>query len=141
MSAGATWEPAQWNGLRLAGAVQNVGPPGHYSFDGEQGAPVGLPAAFQGGASYSVAAGGRENLRAALETRLTRGRSGIGIAGVELADASGMALRAGLRLNDDASNFSVGAGYVTKGLRLDYAFVPFKLDLGDTHRFSLTASF
>jgi hypothetical protein len=67
--------------------------------------------------------------------------------GVELATAGGAngagaaALRGGLRVNDDASSFSLGAGYTLGGLRLDYAFVPLKLDLGDTHRISFTAQF
>jgi uncharacterized protein UPF0164 len=138
---GGTWEPPHWQGLRLGFTAQNLGPAGHYEFDGVQGEAVELPAAIQGGASYAIGVGARMNLRGALETRVTRGRSGIGIAGAELSDASGAALRAGFRLNDDASSMSLGAGYVTGGLRLDYAFVPFKLDLGETHRFSFTASF
>jgi hypothetical protein len=140
-SAGTTWEPERWQNLRLGLAVQNVGPAAHYTIDGVQGEPVGLPMAVQGGVSYAVSTGGRMSLRGALETRVTRGRNGIGIAGAELSDVSGAALRFGMRVNDDASNFSAGAGYVVGGLRLDYAYVPFKLDLGETHRVSFTASF
>ena len=121
--------------------MQNVGPAAHYTIEGVQGQAVGLPMAVQGGLSYALPAGSRFNLRAALESRFSRGRSGIGIAGAELSDASGAALRFGLRVNDDASSVSAGAGYVVGGLRLDYAYVPFKLDLGDTHRMSFTATF
>jgi hypothetical protein len=32
-------------------------------------------------------------------------------------------------------------GYALPGMRLDYAFVPLRLDLGDTHRVSITAQF
>jgi len=139
--AGGTWEPERWQGLRLGLVVQNVGPPAHYTVDGVRGEAVGLPMALQGGLSYALPAVGRMNLRGALESRLTRGRSGIGIAGAELTDVSGAALRFGLRLNDDASSFSAGAGYVVGHLQLDYAYVPFKLELGDTHRVSFTTGF
>ena len=46
-----------------------------------------------------------------------------------------------LRVNDTATGFSMGVGYAFTALRLDYAWVPWKLDLGDTHRFSLGARF
>ena len=35
----------------------------------------------------------------------------------------------------------VSLGYARQALRLDYAFVPFRFDLGDTHRFSATFQF
>jgi hypothetical protein len=63
------------------------------------------------------------------------------MAGAEVAHSSGAALRAGWRWNDDASGFSAGAGSTLGSVQLDYAFVPFKYDLGDTHRFSVAARF
>ena len=140
MGAGATWDPAAWPRLRTSVSFHNLGPAGAYTFDGARGQPVPLPTALQAGASYGVAAGGLD-LRGALETRLTRGRVGIAMLGAELAHGSGAALRAGLRVNDEATGFSVGAGYATEGLRLDYAFVPYRLELGETHRLSLSAQF
>ena len=136
---GALWEPA--GPLDFGLTVQNLGPSARYTIDGVQGEAVALPAAVQGGASYSIAAGARMSARAALEGRFTRGRGGIGILGAEISDVSGAALRFGVRANDDASTFSAGAGYALTGLQFDYAWVPFKLDLGDTHRISFTAKF
>jgi len=136
---GTSWEPA--GPLRFGLALQNLGPSAHYTIEGVQGEAVELPAAAQGGVAYTIATGGRLTARAALEGRFTRGRGGIGILGAELADVSGAALRFGVRSNDDASTFSAGAGYALTGLQLDYAWVPFKLDLGDTHRISFTAKF
>ncbi len=136
---GALWEPA--GPLDFGLTVQNLGPAAHYKINGIEGEAVGLPAAVQGGASYSIAAGARMSARAALEGRFTRGRGGIGILGAEISDVSGAALRFGVRANDDASTFSAGAGYALTGLQFDYAWVPFKLDLGDTHRISFTAKF
>ncbi len=140
VGGGATWDPARWPRLRASLSVHNLGPVAAYTFDGERGQPVPLPMAVQGGLSYGWTAGGL-NLRSALETRVTRGRAGIGMIGAELAHTSGAALRAGFRVNDQASNFSVGAGYATEGLHLDYAFVPYRLELGETHRVSLSAQF
>ena len=60
--------------------------------------------------------------------------------GLELG-SGGASIRGGARMNDDASTMSLGAGYVLGALKLDYAFVPMSLDLGDTHRFSFSAQF
>jgi hypothetical protein len=139
--AGMTWDPAAVQGLRLALSGHNLGPSAHYTIDGVQGAAVPLPMALQGGGSYGRPVGGAWQARGALETRLTSGRSGIVMAGAEVAHSSGAALRAGWRWNDDASGFSAGAGYTLGSVQLDYAFVPFKYDLGDTHRFSVAARF
>src|SRR5207247_2195357 len=103
--------------------------------------PVSLPAALQAGASYGRAVGSRVDLRGALEGRLTRGRNGMALIGAELSGPAGAALRLGLRVNDSASDFTVGAGYSARAVRLDYAFVPMRFELGDTHRFSFSARF
>ena len=140
LGGGATWDPARWPRLRMTVSFHNHGPAAAYSFDGARGQPVHLPAAVQAGASYGATMGGLD-LRGALETRVTQGRAGIGMIGAEISHPSGAAIRAGFRLNDEATNFSVGAGYSTQGLRLDYAFVPYRLELGETHRLSLSAQF
>jgi hypothetical protein len=140
VGGGATWDPAAMPRLRASLSFHNLGPAGAYDFDGVRGQPVNLPAAVQAGVSYGFTSGGLD-LRTALETRLTRGRAGVAMIGAELAHGSGAAIRAGFRMNDESTNFSVGAGYATQGLRLDYAFVPYRLDLGETHRISLSAQF
>jgi len=61
--------------------------------------------------------------------------------GGELDSAVGAAVRFGYRAGDDVASWSTGVGWTTRGLRIDYAFVPSKLELDDTHRFSLTAQF
>ena len=138
---GATWEPPVLPGLKVALAGQNLGPPAHYTIDGLAGAPVSLPAALQSGVSYSTAMGARMRLAAAVEGRAVRGRNVLGLVGAELGDASGSALRLGLRLNDTATTLSFGAGYALPGISFDYAFVPLRYDLGDTHRFGFSAHF
>lgn len=137
---GATWTPEPWPRLRLGASAHNLGPAAHYNLDGAQGAPVPLPTAFQFGASYGTPAGGFD-LLGALEGRLTRGRAGIAMVGAEARHSVGAAIRLGLRANDEATGFSAGAGYATGTLKLDYAYVPYNLELGETHRFSLSAQF
>ncbi len=138
---GLSWDPARWPGLRLAVAGQNLGPAGAFALDGVRGEDVALPAALQGGASYARTVATSWTLRGALETRLTRGRTGIGIVGAELSNPAGLAARAGVRLNDDVSSLAFGVGYRVSSLRLDYAYVPSRLDLEDTHRLSFAAHF
>ena len=139
--AGARWAPDMLHGLRLSASAHNLGPSATFLIDGEKGEPVDLPAAVQAGVSYGSDAVRGFALRGALEGRFTRGRAGIGMLGGEVGSESGAAVRVGLRVNDSASSFSAGAGYAFQSLRLDYAFVPYRLDLGDTHRFSFTARF
>ena len=144
---GAVWAPARLSGLRLGLSAHNLGKAARYQFEGDPGAPLPLPAAVQTGGSWQRALARGAVLRTALEGRFTRGRNGIGMVGVEVATAGGAngagaaTLRGGLRVNDDASSFSLGVGYALAGLRVDYAFVPLRLDLGETHRVSFTAQF
>jgi hypothetical protein len=139
---GVTLDPSRFPRLTLGLAAQNLGPAAAYTIDGIKGEPMNLPAAIQTGGSYAIVSGPTFAVRGALEGRFTRGRSGVGMVGAEIgAPAAGAALRIGMRVNDSASSFAMGAGYTTGGLRLDYAFVPYKQDLGDTHRFSLAARF
>lgn len=138
---GAGIAPDVLHGVRIGATAQNLGPAAHYDLGTVQGEPVPLPAALQAGLSYPFDVGGM-TLSGALEARFTRGRSGVGLAGAELAfPQAGAAVRMGLRLNDSASSFSAGAGWAYRTLHFDYAFVPYLQDLGDTHRFSLSARF
>ena len=138
---GGTWEPARIAGLKLSLASQNLGPAAHYVIDQTQGAPVRLPAAVQAGASYGFGLASGLRVIGALESRVSAGESGVSMLGAEVTHASGAALRAGLRVGDTESRLGFGAGWALHDLKLDYAFVPFRLDLGDTHRFSITAQF
>lgn len=138
--AGTSWEPAGLPALRLGLAVDHLGPAAHYRFDDGPGQPLRLPASLQAGASYRWAVGGM-SLGTGLESRMTRGRPMVAAIGGELTHPTGAALRLGVRINDDTSSLSAGAGYALTALRLDYAFVPYRLDLGDSHRVSFTARF
>jgi hypothetical protein len=141
VGGGAVWELGFLPGGRASLSVHNVGPAGHYTIDGEQGQPVPLPTAVQAG--LSLAHGTFQNLTGllALEARETRGRKALVSLGGELDSPAGAAIRFGLRSGDDVATWSAGAGWRSKSLHVDYAFVPSALQLEDTHRFSLTANF
>jgi hypothetical protein len=141
ISAGVGWEPARLKDLKLSLAAQHAGPAAHYEFDGQQGSPVELPAALHGGIAWRRTLGSGLALTPALDVRATRGRSAVVALGGELDSESGLALRAGYRQGDDIANVSAGAGWRYHAYRVDYAWVPSKLDLGDTHRFSFGAQF
>ncbi len=140
-SVGATVVPAALPGMRFGVSAQHLGPAAHYDFDGVRGAAVDLPAAVQAGGSWSHPLGGGFASTVALDARATRGREPVECAGVELASTVGAALRAGWRHGDDLTDFSAGAGWRHGTFSVDYAWVPAKLDLGDTHRFSFGAQF
>jgi hypothetical protein len=121
--------------------VDNIGPDANFTFADGPGQPVPLPMTLQAGAAYRWGLAGAAQLAASLETRVTRGRASVAMLGGELAHPTGAALRLGLRVNDDSSRLSAGVGYTMTSLRLDYAFVANRLDLGDSHRVSFTAGF
>lgn len=139
--AGATWQPRGPAGLRLGVSAQHLGPAAHYDFDGERGAPVELPTAVQTGASWAHELAHGFATTVAVDARTTRGRPRVVGAGAELSSSLGAALRAGYRNGDDVTDFSAGIGYRRGGFAVDYAWVPARLDLGDTHRFSFAAQF
>ena len=141
LGAGATWESSRPRGLRLGVALDHLGPDANYTFADGPGQPVPLPTALQTGAACRWELGGAVRLATSLETRLTRGRPAVAMVGGELTHPTGAALRLGARVNDDVSSFSAGAGYAMAAVRLDYAFVPQRFDLGDSHRISFTARF
>ena len=138
---GATLEPAAVPGSRVSVALQNLGPAAHYTLDGTPGDVVGLPAGVHAGLSLGRLVGSGLTLRGALEGTFTLGRPGVGGFGAELANVGGAALRAGWRIHDASSNLTVGAGFNSKAMRFDYAFIPLALDRGESHRFSIARQF
>lgn len=140
-SVGATWDPEALRGARVAMVAQHVGPAANYVIDGQRGGDMALPMAVQSGVSWNRAAGHGLDCGLALDTRFARGRQGILAAGGELRSTTGAALRLGWRVNDDIANVSAGLGMRIGRARVDYAWVPSKLDLEDTHRFTFGAQF
>ncbi len=141
LDVGSEWTPERWSGLRVAAVAQNLGVAPHYTIDGVKGDPVPLPAAVQLGGSYRLGLGNEWSMLGSLESRLTRGRNAVVLGGIEVGSRLGGSARFGLRGNDDTASYSAGAGWNMGRVRVDYAYVPYRLDLGDTHRVSLVAQF
>ena len=141
VGAGAAWDLAMLPGSRASLSVHNLGPSSHYTLEGVQGDPVKLPAAVQAGLSLAHGTFSSLNGLLALDARATTGRKVVLAVGGELDSPAGAALRFGVRAGDDVASWSAGAGWRSKALRIDYAFVPSRLELDDTHRFSLSAGF
>ena len=141
VGAGGIWQPKRFKDVRVSASANHLGPSARYTVDGQQGAPVNLPASLQSGFAWHKALSKSYSLESAFEARMTRGRQAVLAVGGELTSTVGASLRMGVREGDDLTNFSAGLGYVVGGFGVDYAWVPSKLDLGDTHRFSVNARF
>ncbi len=61
--------------------------------------------------------------------------------GVDYLYSNTFALRGGYQFGYDEKNYSLGFGLKVKSYGLDYAFVPFGSDLGNTHRISFNVGF
>lgn len=138
---GVAWEPPALGGLRASLSLHHLGPAAHYHFSGERGQPVGLPTALQAGVSLARATFQGLTGLVALEARATRGREPLLAVGGELDSPAGAALRFGFRAGDDVASWSTGAGWRARTISVDYAYVPSRLELDATHRFSLTTRF
>lgn len=120
------------SGLVLSAVIQNIGP-GVVMASRE----YRLPMTLRAGAGYTVSTPmGSATLSAEVQKPLDNSpRGGVGL---EYQPLSWVALRGGYRFNDPSSTITTGMGFSQSGWGLDYAFVPGKHALGDTHRFTLT---
>jgi hypothetical protein len=126
-----------WN-LRLAAGYFNMG-----SVSALDEEATSLPRMFRAGAAYSCDAknlDGTFTLASDVVSFTGEGKTHLH-AGGEFEFRGTFAVRAGYQTGYDAKNFSAGVGLREGILRFDYAFVPFRYDLGTTHTFSLGISF
>jgi hypothetical protein len=101
-----------------------------------------LPATIQGGATFRLPtgiAGGRFLL--GLELEKVRDSSGRVLVGTEYEYQEMFRLQIGYRSGMDTQDFSMGLGVGNKGLRGQYAFVPYGDNLGNQQRISLSFAF
>ena len=113
-------------------AAKNLGP--GLKFD-SQSAP--LPASYHLGLAFK-AHPRRDSLTVSLDQVLGRDQNYYAAFGAEYVAWRMVALRLGYRMGQDiGSGFRVGAGFIYKGMGIDYAFAPYG-DLGQMHRFGLS---
>jgi hypothetical protein len=125
-------------GLSLGASVRNLG-----SMNELKNEPTKLPSDLRVGASYKYSlknSGLDFTLITGFQKYTLQDDSHIHIGGEAVYDNL-FALRAGYAGGYDSKNLSAGFGIRWKGINLDYAYVPVKFGLGDTHIISVTYTF
>lgn len=120
-------------GLSLGSVLRNVG---RMSAMQDEAAP--LPLAWQTGAAYErVLPRLRSAILVALDVQVPNDSWASVHAGAEYRLDGRLLLRAGYQTGSEQRNISAGFGIRQGRLQVDYAYVPFYSDLGDTHRISV----
>jgi hypothetical protein len=114
--------------VAIHAAASNLG--GKLKFIEQEDDP---PSMYRGGLSIN-----KFHLSATAEYVSVKSGEGHMHFGAEYLIREMLFLRAGYQTGYDNRDFSAGAGFVYKTLRIDYAFVPYQSDLGSSHRFTLT---
>lgn len=121
-----------WRSLSLGAAVQHIGDMSNFAAEAPK-----LPTAFRGGLAYDYALGRAGQLTIVAEAHAIRENTPLYKGGVEYRAPEYAALRVGWVEGLDTQNISFGLGLFVKQFRLDYAFIPYRENLGEGHRFSL----
>jgi hypothetical protein len=118
--------------LSVSAVVDNIGPTMHYGIDNAE--RIRLPFMVKIGSSYTY-----QNLLFCAELRKAIDEVLRGNIGLELSPLPQLSLRMGYRIKYDTENFSAGLGLNYKNYKIDYAFVPMRLNLGSCHWLTLGA--
>ena len=130
---GAQYDVPAVDGLSAGVAVQNLGP--QMSFIEKE---FDLPVTYRVGAAYDAPLNALNSTLVLVgDAVLANDGDAKTHLGFEFEYAGTVALRFGYRTGWDNQNVSVGLGAKVGRFRVDYAYVPFYSDLGDTHRISL----
>lgn len=124
--------------LSVGGLLANFG-----SMNKMRSQETKLPSLFRFGASYLF---GLKNISSSLRVALDFNKVIDGgnphmNAGAEFLFKNFLAMRAGYQSGYEDRNLTTGVGLKYKAFSLDYAFVPYKYSLGNSHTFTLVASF
>jgi hypothetical protein len=130
VDAGGFWETPV-NGLAIGAALNHLGRVSEFVAE-----DVTLPTTIRGGATYEHPIMGSGALLITAEGAGVRDNTPIYRTGVEFRAPQFVALRAGYTEGLEAQGMSFGFGLFHRGVRVDYAFIPYKEELGEGHRFS-----
>lgn len=123
------------SGLRIGATLQNIGGTGKLQNDG-----IDLPALVRIGAAYVPPShpGGTAGAVTLMSEAVIffDGDKSVSIAG-EYVFQRTLALRAGYQFNRENRGVAGGIGLQWSRYQLDYGYMPFAAELGDTHRISL----
>lgn len=116
--------------MLVHGSLSNLG--AKFKFRSEEN---NLPAIYRAGVSYRRYHGSLT----ADYVNIKSGDSHLHLGGEYLLQEV-LYLRAGYQTGYDNRNYSLGTGFMYKTYRIDYAFVPYKSDLGSVHQITLNIS-
>jgi hypothetical protein len=128
--AGGFWQ-SPVKGLSFGTAVNHLGHVSEFIQD-----EVILPATLRGGAAYERILRGVGTLLVTAEGAGVRDNTPLYRGGVEYRAPQFVALRAGYTEGLESQGVSFGFGLFYSGVQIDYAYVPYKEELGEGHRFS-----
>jgi hypothetical protein len=97
-----------------------------------------LPTTLRGGAAYEKVFGKTVTALVTADALAIRDSAPQYRGGVELRAPTYLAVRAGMVQGLEAQTFSLGFGLFVKHIQFDYAFIPYRENLGEGHRFSLS---
>jgi hypothetical protein len=122
-------------GLFVAASLQNFG----YSTQMAQ-EKIRLPRTLRLGAAYRLPVKLVQMMLALDYVQVLKEDSYLNV-GTEMFVLPALALRLGYQTGFEEKGLSAGFGVNIGRVEIDYAYVPFGRDLGDSHRFSLTLAF
>ena len=118
-------------GLNIGAAVQNMGSMSKFITEAPR-----LPTTLRAGAAYEHAVSTLGSLLITAEADGVRDNTPVFKGGLEYRAPGYLAIRAGYVQGLDTQNISFGLGFFISQFRLDYAFIPYRENLGEGHRFS-----
>lgn len=122
--------------LRIGAAVNHLGNVNQYATE-----DVTLPTTFRLGGAWDQELGTAGGLLLTAEGFAVRDNSPRFCGGVEYKAPQFLALRLGYVTGLEAQGLSFGAGLNYKRFIVDYAFLPYREELGEGHRAGLTIEF
>lgn len=125
-------------GLNISAVVRNLG-----SMNALRNVSTKLPTEVRAGTSYEIEIpGSRISLTGGAEyLSYTRDKENHINIGGEATYNKSFSIRAGYMTNYQSKGFTAGMGIIWGSLNLDYAYLPFKLGLGNASMFSIQFKF
>ncbi|MCB9365776.1 MAG: PorV/PorQ family protein [Calditrichaeota bacterium] len=132
---GVLWD-APIESLKFGAALNHAGAVNEYATEA-----VELPTTFRMGAAWERRLAEAGAILVTAEGAAVRSATPHFNGGVEYKAPQFLALRVGYVTGLDAQGVSFGAGFNYKRFSVDYAFLPYKEELGEGHRAGLTVEF
>ncbi|HDL01004.1 MAG TPA: PorV/PorQ family protein [candidate division Zixibacteria bacterium] len=121
--------------IQLGAAVTNLGSSFQLTADGQESSnDISLPTRYSVGGSYQY-----NKFIGAIDAVIINDDFKLHV-GTEAHLHEMFDVRAGYMFNYDSKDFSVGATFTKRNIKIDYAFVPYSNNLGSTHLFNFTFS-